>query len=582
MAEGVNIHLLRTELEENTANGGKTDTFLLQHPQLEKVAPLPGMGQTETALSLTDRESFYDEINGIRIEQLDHNTSSARVRVTFGTGQCSQHDPAISVQAAGDNVTYPGGPVDYTVTVSNMDSSACPASTFALDDVVPGGWTGTFSPASLTLASGEEGTVTWTVDSPEGVADGIYDVTSIATDTADAAFADSEIASFIVSSLEPRPPNMVHNNISAGFFHVCAIYGGGKIKCWGDNGSGQLGIGLTTPLYLLAPGADVVGITNAVKISVGRYFSCALLATGNVKCWGTNREGELGNGTTTSSPTPVDVCADASCQAPLSGVVDIGTGEVQTCAALASGNIKCWGDNSDGRLGDGTTTDRLTPADDVVGITNAIGVEAHGATCALLPVGTTPSNVKCWGLNEYGKLGDGTTTNSTVPVNVSGLNDAVSISVGLSHACAIKQDKTMVCWGSDRTGQLGSSVEFNDHSSIPVPVLGISNVLAMSADSYYHTCAVSDSGGGSGPVWCWGLNDNGELGDGTWVDSAVPVAVSDITNAIEVAVDGSSHSCAFLTTGAVKCWGWNSFGQLGNNDIFRNSQPEPVDVIGFP
>ena len=140
----------------------------------------------------------------------------------------------------------------------------------------------------------------------------------------------------------------------------------------------------------------------------------------------------------------------------------------------------------------------------------------------------------------------------------------------------------MVCWGSDRTGQLGSSVEFNDHSSIPVPVLGISNVLAMSADSYYHTCAVSDSGGGSGPVWCWGLNDNGELGDGTWVDSAVPVAVSDITNAIEVAVDGSSHSCAFLTTGAVKCWGWNSFGQLGNNDIFRNSQPEPVDVIGFP
>jgi alpha-tubulin suppressor-like RCC1 family protein len=274
-------------------------------------------------------------------------------------------------------------------------------------------------------------------------------------------------------------------------------------------------------------------------------------------------------------------------------------GGFHACAALSTGNAKCWGYDAYGELGDGSTTNppagspnpadgRWTPVP-VVGVTSATAITAgERHTCALLADGT----IECWGLNQNGQLGNGdlAVTHCTAipctatPVRVTGISNAIQIAAGTSHTCALIAGGTVECWGANWAGQLGDGT--TTESSIPVPVVGISDAIAIAA-GYGHTCALL----AGGTIECWGLNQTGELGTGSaagpeecppsgdveYPCSTVPVAVGAITNASAIAA-GRQDTCA-LVGGAVDCWGFNWAGQLGNGTTTDSATPVPVNGI---
>src|SRR6266511_414030 len=237
---------------------------------------------------------------------------------------------------------------------------------------------------------------------------------------ASAPVADSAKSLFSASATVPATA------VAAGGGHSCALTSGGGVKCWGWNDSGQLGDGTTSDRP--AP-VDVVGLSSGVTAITARDLqSCALTSGGGVMCWGDNRWGQLGDGTTTRRLTPAAVSGLSG------GVTAIATGGVQSCALTTGASVMCWGDNRNGAVGDGTTTRRLTPVA-VSGLSGGVTAIATGSlhSCAL----TTSGGVKCWGDNEGHELGDGTTSNRSTPVDVSGLSNGVTaISAGFVHSCA--------------------------------------------------------------------------------------------------------------------------------------------------
>jgi hypothetical protein len=273
------------------------------------------------------------------------------------------------------------------------------------------------------------------------------------------------------------------NAISAGGSHTCAVTTSGRVECWGDNASGDLGDGTTTQRQTPV---DVTGLSDVVAISTGEYHTCALTGGGGVMCWGNNEWGQLGDGTTTNSPVPVAVSGLSS------GVVAISAGVSHTCALTAGGGVKCWGYNDGGALGDGTTTNSSVPVD-VSGLASGITAisagmgNGFGQTCAL----TSGGGVKCWGDNESGELGDGTTTDSSVPVDVSGLSSGIVMISAGNQSCALTNVGTVKCWGPGSLGQLGNGTTTS--SSVPVDV-NFDNDLAIASVSDITVPATSANG----------------------------------------------------------------------------------------
>ena len=249
-------------------------------------------------------------------------------------------------------------------------------------------------------------------------------------------------------------------------------------------------------------------------------------------------------------------------------VLALAAGGAHTCAVISDGTVHCWGDNTDGRLGIGKLTQQYEKSVQVAGIRAARQIATRfNFTCASLDDGTA----RCWGNNQYGQLGDGTTHNALLPVAVTGLHSATAVAAGDHHACALLKDGSISCWGRNENGQLGNATHID--SFIPVPVKGITTATAVIAGGY-HTCALLQAG----TVHCWGGNDSGQLGNGTKTDAAVPVAVTGLKSVTAIGA-GDTFTCAVLSTGRIKCWGGNRIGQLGNGT--RKESAVPVDTIGI-
>jgi alpha-tubulin suppressor-like RCC1 family protein len=328
--------------------------------------------------------------------------------------------------------------------------------------------------------------------------------------------------------------------------HVCALLSNKTVQCWGYNANGQLGDGTTTGR---STPVAVSGLGGVTAIAAGEFHSCATLSGGGVQCWGSNASGQLGNGTTSNSstPTPVTVLGVA-------GATTVSGGSNHSCALLSGGAVECWGDNSHGQIGNGTTTSSRVGAVALYGINPVAVTAGRWQTCSLMPSG----GVQCWGDNTEGELGIGTIGaqySTTTPATVSGLSGvATAISGAWTHECALLSDGTVWCWGYDPYGA-------NNLSGSPVQISNLSGIVSISASggSWAHTCAVK---GSVGSVWCWGNNGWGQLGNGNTQDQPNPVQVSGLTGAISVAAHGYG-TCALLSNNTVKCWGSNSRGELG-------------------
>jgi len=374
--------------------------------------------------------------------------------------------------------------------------------------------------------------------------------------------ADSASASSAVTSVASVTSVTSVTRVSVGESHSCALTTAGGVDCWGRNYLGELGNGTAINSAIPVP---VIGLRAGVTaVSAGGGHSCALTTAGVVKCWGYNAQGQLGNGTTTNSRVPVDVVGLSS------GVRSVSAGPFGSCAVTTGGALKCWGFNNQGQLGNGKTTQSTVPVD-VIGLGSGVAAVALGRdpSCVL----TTGGAVKCWGINSVGELGDGTRTDSRVPVDVVGLGSGVSaLAIGEEHSCALTSAGAVKCWGGvPWSGQLGDGSTTS--SSVPVDVVGLgSGVVSLSAGRG-HTCAVTSAGA----VKCWGYDDYGQLGNGSSSLTSVPVDVVGLGSGVVSVAGGGRHTCAVTTAGAVTCWGGNAYGELGIGTTAALSLV-PVDV----
>jgi len=316
------------------------------------------------------------------------------------------------------------------------------------------------------------------------------------------------------------------------------------------------------------------GAPARLSVSLGLFHTCAALADGTARCWGNNDFGQLGDGTTMGRviPTLVPGIAD---------VTDVFAGMQQTCVLHRDRTVSCWGANDEGQLADGTTMTQLSAVratalpGDVVdlalgGIHSTSGIEL-GHACSVHGDGT----VRCWGANSVGQLGDETTMDRIAPAVVAGISGARRIVAGLEASCALLSDGTVTCWGGNRWGELGTAPSTESMRTAPGAVAGVSGAIELSA-GLGHVCAlVSD-----GTLICWGVDvasaSAGGLGIlATTVESHLPTLLASPITISAIGV-GGTHTCVAWSDGTGGCFGNNQLGQLGDGTTARRTMLTPL------
>ena len=304
--------------------------------------------------------------------------------------------------------------------------------------------------------------------------------------------------------------------------------------------------------------------SSSTFISTGYNHSCGIFTTSNtLQCWGDNVLGQLGLGDTTdrSTPTTVNLGTGRSALA-------VSAGYQHTCAILDNGKIKCWGRGDGGQLGNGATGNQNSP----VAVTMGDGVTAKKIslgdyhTCAIF----NDDKVYCWGENDTGWLGIGTVSDRDTPavVDLGADRTATAISTGSGHSCALLDDSSVKCWGSDAYGQRGNRNDESSRLPLSVPLGSGRSATAIHAKGF-HSCAILDDGS----VLCWGENIYGKLGDGTTTSRKTPVAADLGEGRTATLIGGGrDHTCVVLDDGTLKCWGNNNFGQLNLPTTHRGDQ----------
>ena len=302
-----------------------------------------------------------------------------------------------------------------------------------------------------------------------------------------------------VSTNGPVPVNSPTDarSLGMGANFNCAVRAGGRVVCWGSGASGQLGNGSTADS---AAPVEVLGVTDAVQVSAGFRHACALRAGGRVVCWGENSYGALGDGTTSGATAPVPVTG-------LFDAVQVTAGYYATCARRSTGGVVCWGYNGNQQLGDGTGASRPLANAAVQFITDAVDLSTHPLSQHVCAVRATGA-VSCWGYGAFGQLGNATTSNASTPVNAQGLSGAVRVTTGETHTCAARSNGTVSCWGGNSYGQFGNGTL--NSSTVPVAAMeGVANAVRLAGGSQYTCVQRADQS-----IWCTGLNNSGQLGDG--------------------------------------------------------------------
>jgi alpha-tubulin suppressor-like RCC1 family protein len=347
-----------------------------------------------------------------------------------------------------------------------------------------------------------------------------------------------------VLSLRAHGGSLITPTISAGVNHTCATTEWGTGKCWGINDSGQLGDGYDAPLTSSSP-VDVlissIG-TGITQVAAGYAFTCGVTGTSAIACWGNNYYGELGTGDASNNPFPYPVFELSS------GMIAVTAGDTHACALTSSGAVKCWGSNGYGQLGNNTDANSFTPVNTIGLSSGIVQISAGGNhTCAL----TDSSELKCWGSNLYGES-DGSAVDKWTPSGVAGITTRIlSVSSGGAHTCAVTSSHGIKCWGLNSEGQLGDGRTILKEP--PVDVVGLASGAVSVASGMRHTCALLDNG----HVECWGNNGGGQLGNGSTVDSPLPLAVSDLPDEVVAVTAGENHTCVVTKQSLVKCWGFN-------------------------
>jgi hypothetical protein len=342
---------------------------------------------------------------------------------------------------------------------------------------------------------------------------------------------------------------------------TCAIRGDRRPVCWGDNGDGELGTGgrvdATRPVAVMGlPSGPILSMAAGDQSSCAIVASSAGATSGAVHCWGDNAYGQLGNGTTSDSLTPVTVSG-------ISDAVEVVTGNGFACARLVGGQVRCWGSNYIGQLGQDDRMNRSTPVT-VVDVSGAIDLDAYlNQVCV-----ATGTRVWCWGGALTGRVATSTR--------------ASRVAVGAGHVCSIFEGfipehvGQVYCWGDNSMGALGDGSTTTPATGVVVSTFGyIAGAVAVDIDAGAgHTCVATRDG----RVFCWGANNRGQLGDGTTSNRTVPTLVA-VTGVTDVAAGGNT-SCAVSTTGtgiassrALRCWGANGDGELGDGSTTDRLRP---------